>query len=136
MQPIVHLPSSRPFINIVRDDGIDHSHARLLKNEVFRWIHEWSTSRIDSDECRYFSVSIRLYLFIYFYLDDLHFSDKVQGNAFERFQRFISTFSQSPRSHELGFWTIPSSPFSVHQRNRDLETEWFIFRRIIDYFQE
>lgn len=50
-------------------------HMRVLKTRSYL-DSAGSVSRIDSDERRYFSVPISLYLFIYFYLDDLHFSDK------------------------------------------------------------
>lgn len=94
-------------------------HMRVLKTRSYL-DSAGSASRIDSDERRYFSVPIRLYLFIYFYLDDLHFSDKIQGNALERFQRFISTFPRAlvRASLDFGDDTL-ASPF-VHQRNIEI----------------
>lgn len=81
-----------------------------------------SASRIDNGEYRYFFVSIRLYPFIYFYLDDLHLSEDTRKRVREISEIYIYVFSQSPRSkRELGFWTniLASSPF-VRQTNIEI----------------
>lgn len=112
-------------------------HMRVLKTRSYL-DSAGSASRIDSDERRYFSVPIRLYLFIYFYLDDLHFSDKGDTRkCLGEISEIYIYVSQSPRSRELGFsGRYFSVPFCSPTEYRDLEVEWFIFRGIIDYFQE
>lgn len=99
-------------------------HMRVLKTRSYL-DSAGSASRIDSDERRYFSVPIRLYLFIYFYLDDLHFSDKGDTRkCLGEISEIYIYVSQSPRSRELGFWgRYLSVPLCSPTEYRDLEVE-------------